>query len=75
MHIWLDPFTDFLTAFNLSSGKEMFRTFNCGIGMVIIIDESEAEAVLSLLTASGKTADIIGKVISITEGNDQVQFL
>ena len=39
--------------------KEMYRTFNMGMGMVIIIDKSDADKSISLL---GEYAQIIGSV-------------
>ncbi|MEZ5923565.1 MAG: phosphoribosylformylglycinamidine cyclo-ligase [Hyphomicrobiaceae bacterium] len=41
---------------------EMLRTFNCGIGMVVVTARAEAEAVLAALRASGEDARIIGAV-------------
>jgi phosphoribosylaminoimidazole (AIR) synthetase len=40
----------------------MLRTFNCGIGMVAVAAEEEAEAVIAALTAAGETAFAIGRV-------------
>jgi phosphoribosylformylglycinamidine cyclo-ligase len=42
--------------------SEMLRTFNCGIGMVAVAAEEEAEAVIAALTAAGETAFAIGRV-------------
>ena len=41
--------------------KEMYRTFNMGMGMIIIVDKSDAEKSVSIL---GKHAQIIGSVES-----------
>lgn len=43
--------------------KEMYRTFNMGIGMVLIVDAAEAQAVREHLTAAGEAYYEIGKVI------------
>jgi phosphoribosylformylglycinamidine cyclo-ligase len=42
--------------------QEMYRTFNCGIGMVVIVDESDAAAALNQLKAAGETAWAIGTI-------------
>ncbi|MFY9260390.1 MAG: phosphoribosylformylglycinamidine cyclo-ligase [Gallionella sp.] len=42
--------------------QEMYRTFNCGIGMVVIVAASDAEAALAQLNAAGETATVIGVV-------------
>ena len=41
---------------------EMLRTFNCGIGMVVIVAREQAETALSTLTQSGEQAWLIGEV-------------
>ena len=45
------------------SHREMFNIFNMGIGMVIALDESEAESALSILEKWGEKATIIGRVV------------
>ena len=42
--------------------REMFNIFNMGIGMVLVLDVSEAEAAISILEARGEKASVIGKV-------------
>ena len=49
--------------------KEMFSTFNMGVGMVIALDETEAEKALKLLPEMGEEAYVFGRV---TEKRDAV---
>ncbi len=42
--------------------REMFNIFNMGIGMVAVLDESEAQKAINILTAAGEKASIIGRV-------------
>ena len=42
--------------------REMFNIFNMGIGMVIALDGSEAQRAVSILTAAGERASVIGRV-------------
>ena len=49
--------------------KEMFSTFNMGVGMVIALDEKEAEKALKLLPEMGEEAYVFGRV---TEKRDAV---
>src|SRR5690606_15691153 len=41
---------------------EMYRTFNCGIGMVLALDAAHAETALTRLAQTGETAHIIGHI-------------
>ena len=45
------------------SREEMFRTFNMGVGMVVITAASSAEAVISSARATGVAAWIAGRVV------------
>ncbi len=42
----------------------MHRTFNCGIGMVVIVARADAEAALAQLGAAGEQASVIGEVVA-----------
>jgi phosphoribosylformylglycinamidine cyclo-ligase len=42
---------------------EMHRTFNCGIGMVVIVAGERADEALQLLTQAGEQAMLIGEVV------------
>ncbi|MGP8009537.1 MAG: phosphoribosylformylglycinamidine cyclo-ligase [Acidimicrobiales bacterium] len=46
------------------SAEEMVRVFNCGLGMLIAVDASAAEAAVTLARASGVDASIVGTVRS-----------
>jgi phosphoribosylformylglycinamidine cyclo-ligase len=41
---------------------EMHRTFNCGIGMVVIVDVAHTEPALRTLREAGESAQLIGEV-------------
>ncbi len=44
--------------------REMFNIFNMGVGMVVVLDASEAEKAIKILESHGEKASIIGKVTS-----------
>jgi phosphoribosylformylglycinamidine cyclo-ligase len=46
--------------------EEMARTFNCGIGMVVIVEAGKADAIIGTLKDGGETATRIGKVVKAT---------
>ncbi|WP_044470564.1 phosphoribosylformylglycinamidine cyclo-ligase [Mannheimia massilioguelmaensis] len=51
---------------------EMYRTFNCGVGMVIALPQADVEKALALLRASGEQAWVIGQVECLQAGEQQV---
>jgi len=51
--------------------KEMFRTFNMGIGMVVILPGSQRDRALEILAESGHRSYPIGEVVA---GNKEVIF-
>ena len=56
------------------SRYEMYRTFNCGVGMVIALPEKEVETALALLEQAGEKAWVIGKIAPLGEGEAQVEI-
>jgi phosphoribosylformylglycinamidine cyclo-ligase len=52
--------------------KEMFRTFNMGVGMVLIVASRNAHQALALFEKTGQKAWIIGEVI---QGTKEVEFV
>jgi phosphoribosylformylglycinamidine cyclo-ligase len=63
-----DPLFDWLAQVGGIAPAEMHRTFNCGIGMVVIVAAADADAALQLLRAHGETATIIGAAVTGTRG-------
>jgi len=56
------------------SEEEMFRTFNCGIGMVLAVPEKETEDILIRLSGLSEQAFVIGEVVKCEEGKECVEF-
>jgi phosphoribosylformylglycinamidine cyclo-ligase len=44
--------------------EEMFRTFNMGIGMILVVPEESADVALRGLRAAEQGAHVIGRVIA-----------
>ncbi len=51
--------------------REMYRTFNCGIGMVLVIAQQDAERAKQILTEQGETVIELGN-ISQQSADEQV---
>jgi phosphoribosylformylglycinamidine cyclo-ligase len=43
--------------------NEMLRTFNCGIGMIVVVSSQDVDAVARAFTRAGETAVPLGKII------------
>ncbi|MGK0674316.1 MAG: phosphoribosylformylglycinamidine cyclo-ligase [Halothiobacillaceae bacterium] len=43
--------------------REMYRTFNNGVGMVLMVDPTKADAVMARLAAAGETPWIMGRMV------------
>lgn len=55
--------------------NEMYKTFNMGIGMVLVVAETEAEDIIDRLNGMDEQAWIIGKIDSCPEGSECVQLV
>ena len=55
--------------------QEMYRTFNCGIGMVVIVSKVDADAALSQLNDAGEQTAVIGEIRARQSGEHQTQVL
>ena len=48
--------------------EELLRTFNCGLGMVVVVAPEQASAVLDVLNRHGEQSFIVGKVCTGSRG-------
>ncbi|AOS97412.1 Phosphoribosylformylglycinamidine cyclo-ligase [Microbulbifer aggregans] len=55
-------------------GREMYRTFNCGVGMVICVPEEQADKALETLRQLGEEAFIVGSIESANAGDEAVEL-
>ena len=51
---------------------ELYRVFNCGIGMVVVVSEVDAPRAMSVLKAAGETVLPIGRVVRRGRNGPQV---
>jgi phosphoribosylformylglycinamidine cyclo-ligase len=56
------PIFDWLQRQGNVADDEMHRVFNCGIGLILVVAQRDAEAALSRLAALGESARVIGSV-------------
>lgn len=48
--------------------RDMFNTFNMGIGMTVVVDSSEADKAIEVLKAAGEDAYVLGELVESDEG-------
>jgi phosphoribosylformylglycinamidine cyclo-ligase len=63
-----DPVFDWLQRTGHVEQSEMYRTFNCGIGMVVIVAAERAAQALEFLRKHGEDAQQIGQVRAGSRG-------
>lgn len=51
---------------------EMYRTFNCGVGMVIALPQEQVETALAILKQAGENTWLIGHIEHAEDGAEQV---
>ena len=54
--------------------QEMYRTFNCGIGMVLVVNAEDADAIQKFLQQQGETVYQIGRIRTREGGEHQTQI-
>ncbi|SPT68792.1 phosphoribosylformylglycinamidine cyclo-ligase [Anaerobiospirillum thomasii] len=47
---------------------EMFRTFNCGVGMIAVVPQQYADKAIEILNAQGEKAWLLGSVVEAVDG-------
>ncbi|MBE7033729.1 MAG: phosphoribosylformylglycinamidine cyclo-ligase [Ruminococcaceae bacterium] len=61
------PIFDLIAKTGNISERDMFNTFNMGVGMSVVVSKEEADKALEILRANGEDAYIIGEIIKSDE--------
>ncbi len=59
---WPELFTWLMETGNIAR-SEMYRTFNCGVGMILVVNSDNAEDAIKHLTDAGEKAFVVGKIM------------
>jgi len=70
----LPPVFQWLQAEGNVDPREMYRTFNCGVGMVIAVPADQADSAVALLQQEGEKAWVIGQIETADAGEEQVEL-
>ncbi len=67
---WIRPeIFDWLQQVGKIDNKEMYRVFNCGIGMLVILPEKQAEQAIEICQQAAHQAKIIGEITTSSSRN------
>ena len=61
------PIFDMIAKAGNISERDMFNTYNMGVGMSITVDKTDADKALEILKANGEDAYLIGEIIASDE--------
>jgi len=71
----IPPVFTFLQDAGKLSSQEMMRTFNNGIGLILVVPEKAAEGVMDFLAAMDERSYIIGSVVERKKGANQIAWV
>ena len=69
------PVFNFLQKAGNIEEYEMMRTFNCGIGMVVVVPEEDTDEVLQRLTGMDEKAFIIGDIVERKDDREPIEWI
>ena len=62
------PIFDLLAQTGKIPERDMFNTYNMGVGMIVSVAAEDADKAVSVLNAAGETAYVLGELVSSEEG-------
>jgi phosphoribosylformylglycinamidine cyclo-ligase len=68
------PIFDWLKQAGDVTEAEMLRTFNCGIGLCVVVSAADADAAIDHLSTHGETVWKIGEIVARAEGAEPVLY-
>lgn len=69
------PVFDWLQTNGNIETHEMYRTFNCGVGMIIVVEEQDLAESLKILENAGEKAWHIGEIQATANDEEQVEII
>ena len=71
----LPPLFQWLQEMGNIESRELHRTFNCGIGMVVVVGANDVDRAMQLLSAAGETVYRIGRIETRKDNQPQTTVL
>jgi phosphoribosylformylglycinamidine cyclo-ligase len=69
------PVFKWLAATGDIAEKEMLRTFNCGIGMIAVVEARRADKVAAILRREGESVVRLGELVAAAKGKPRVSYV
>lgn len=64
-----------LSALGRVDREEMYRVFNMGIGLILVVPPASVDAVLSKTAGLGDEGWVIGEIVSASDGKPEVEYV
>ena len=62
------PIFDLIAQAGKIPERDMFNTFNMGVGMAVVVDKNDADKAVAAIKAAGEEAYILGELVDSNEG-------
>ena len=62
------PIFDLIAKFGDIPERDMYNTYNMGVGMIVVVSKEDADSAIEILRANGDDAYLLGEVIESDEG-------
>ena len=62
------PIFDLIAKYGDIPERDMYNTYNMGVGMIVVVPKEEADTAIEILKANGDDAYLLGEVIESDEG-------
>ena len=70
------PIFDLIAKRGNISERDMFNTFNMGVGMSIVVSPEDVDTALEILRENGEDAYLIGEIVDAAElGGEQIAIV
>ena len=70
------PIFDMIAKWGNIPERDMFNTYNMGVGMSVVVPAGEVETALEILKAHGEDAYVIGEIVSADKlGGEQIEII
>jgi len=62
------PIFDLIAKTGSIAERDMFNTFNMGVGMIMVVNKEDADKTVEILNANGEDAYVLGEIVKGDEG-------